>query len=476
MTGQTSGPPGPIAALALDELAGLLPDDRITSIPAVLDAYREDGTPYCHAGQPVALIRPTTTAEVSTFMAWADRNRIVVVPQGSRTGVVDGASAIDGCVLLSLERMDKILDINEEDMLAVVQPGVINSVLSQAVLERGLFYPPDPSSWETSSIGGNVATNAGGLACVKYGVTADFVRALEVVLADGRVTRTGHLGKKGVSGYDLTRLFVGSEGTLGIVTEITVTLLGKPGTAYTAVAFFGSDQEAFAAVCAIMRQPVTPSILEFMDKASMDTVSARQDYGFPEGANAMIIIQSDRGADALSDLNLFAAVAEEHGGSTIVAADEEESEILLAARRSLGKIQEEMGAYLSGDVSVTRSKLTELVARTREISARHDLVITCTGHAGDGNLHPTICFDPHDEEQVRKAHLALDEVTAVGLSLGGTISGEHGIGQLNVDWLPKEIGAIGLDVHRRLKAAFDPHWILNPGRVIRPPENSSAAS
>lgn len=451
---------------ALSHLFSLLPEDSITDNPAILATYGIDGTPDCQGGKAIALVRPATTEEVSITVAWANQNRVPIVPQGARTGLVDGASAIDGAILLSMERMNRILEINEEDMLAVVQPGVINAVLSREVLRRGMFYPPDPASWETSSIGGNVATDAGGLACVKYGVTGDFVRTLEVVLADGSILKTGHLGKKGVSGYDLTSLFVGSEGTLGVITEITVSLIGKPGEALAGVAFFPNDESAFAAVCEIMKLPNVPSCLEYMDSISLETVQREQDYGFPEDAKAMLLFQSDRGATTHTDLAAYAAAAERHGGSAVLADDEAESEMLFQARRSLGRVQGEMGAYLGGDVSVTRSQLTELVSRVREIADRTGLVITCSGHAGDGNLHPTVCFNAEDPEEKRLAYQALDEITAIGLELKGTISGEHGIGQLNVDWLPKEIGEVGLQVHQRIKAALDPNGIFNPGRVI----------
>ncbi|GLY65926.1 FAD-binding oxidoreductase [Amycolatopsis taiwanensis] len=448
----------------IDELDG----EFITTEPDVLAAYRYDQAGFCEAGKPAALARPRHTDDVVKVLRFAHEHRIPVVPQGARTGLAGGANAVDGAILLSLERMDQILDVDEINQTATVQPGVINSVLSRAVADQGLFYPPDPGSWESSTIGGNVATNAGGLCCVKYGVTSDFVRALEVVLADGRVLRTGHRTVKGVAGYDLARLFTGSEGTLGVITEVTVALRPLAEKPLTAIAFFTTSAAACTAVTEYLRGGRRPSVLEFMDKPSVDAVSAYRDLGFPEDVGAVLIAQSDRGAAAPEDLQAFADAARECGATeVIVASDQAEADLLIEARRLVGVAMERLGSRLVDDVCVPRSRLAELIEGIAAIAAEHEVLIPCCGHAGDGNIHPNVVFDAADPDSVRRGQAAFSAVMALGLRLGGTISGEHGVGTLKRSWLETELGEVGVSVHQAVKQAFDPRGILNPGKVIR---------
>ncbi|MGI5440508.1 FAD-binding oxidoreductase [Streptomyces shenzhenensis] len=444
-----------------------LPAEIVTTDPDVLESHARDNAPLCAHGTAAALLRPTSTAQVAAVLELASRHAIPVVPQGARSGLAGAANAVDGCWLLSLERMNAVLEVDPVDRIAVVQPGVLNARLSRAVAERGMFYPPDPSSWEFSTLGGNVATNAGGLCCVKYGVTADFVRGLEVVLADGRVLRTGRRTAKGVAGYDLTRLFCGSEGTLGVITEITLALRPAAREPLTAIAFFPGTAAACATVTACMASGVVPSMLELMDRPSMDIVRGYRDLGFPPDADAMLIVQSDSAPPASADLARFAEIARSHGGETVVADDPSESRLLLEARRSVGPATELLGAYLSDDVCVPLGRLVDLVDGVEKIAAEHSVLITCTGHAGDGNMHPTVVFDPRDATQVHRAERAFDAVMELGLALGGTITGEHGIGLLKAAWLEKELGPVSLAVHRDMKALFDPAGILNPGKVVR---------
>jgi glycolate oxidase len=446
--------------------------DFLTTDPDVLEAYRFDQAGFCSAGEPLALARPRKTAEVARVLRFAHQERIPVVPQGARTGLSGGANAVDGGILLSLERMDRILEVDEANHTATLEPGVINSVLSQAVADKGLFYPPDPGSWDISTIGGNVATNAGGLCCVKYGVTSDFVRALEVVLADGRVLRTGRRTAKGVAGYDLVRLFVGSEGTLGVVTEVTVALRPAAEKPLTAVAFFATARAACTTVSEYLGTGRRPSILEFMDKPSVDAVSAYRHLGFPGDVEGVLLVQSDRGGAAPDDLEAFAKVARSLGATDVlVATDPAEADLLIEARRLVGIATEQLGDRLVDDVCVPRSRLADFVDGVAAIAHEYAVAIPCTGHAGDGNMHPNVIFDGGDPDSVRRGRAAFDAIMALGLRLGGTITGEHGIGTLKQAWLETELGEVGVSVHRSVKQAFDPLGILNPGKVVRLGQN-----
>jgi glycolate oxidase len=441
----------------------------ITTDPDVLEAYRFDLAPFSEAGKPAALARPRETAEVAQVLRFAYEHRIPVVPQGARTGLAGGANAVDGAILLSLERMDRILGIDEVNHTATVQPGVINSALSRAVAGKGLFYPPDPGSWESSTIGGNVATNAGGLCCVKYGVTGNFVRALEVVLADGRVMRTGRTTAKGVAGYDLVHLFTGSEGTLGVITEVTVGLLPLTEKPLTAIAFFATPAAACATVTGYLGSGRRPCLLEFLDKPTVEAVSAYRDLGFPDDIGAVLIAQSDRGPAAPADLQAFAETARRCGATeVIVASDEAEAGLLIEARRLVGAALARLGTGLVDDVCVPRSRLIDLVEGIAAIAGKHGVQIPCCAHAGDGNFHPYVLFDAGDPDSVRRGQAAFSDIMELGLRLGGTITGEHGVGTLKRPWLETELGEVGVAVHQAVKQALDPRGILNPGKVVRP--------
>ncbi|GAA4615607.1 FAD-binding oxidoreductase [Saccharopolyspora hordei] len=449
-------------------LRELLPDGRVFDDADVLEAHSRDRAGFCPAGAPAALVRPRSTDEVATTLAWAHRNRVPVVPQGARSGLSGAANAVDGCVLLSLEKMDRILDIDVSEQVAVVQPGVVNGVLAAKVAEHGLFYPPDPGSRSVSTIGGNVATNAGGMCCVKYGVTGDFVRGLEVVLADGRVMRTGRRTAKGVAGYDLTHLIVGSEGTLGVVTEVTVALRPAAAQPLTAVAFFPTIADAARTVDGYLGQGYRPSVLEFMDRPTVNAVQKIADLGFPDGMEGMLLVQSDRGDAAPADLAAFEEVARTHRASEVVVADDPaEGELLMAARRLVGDAHEQLGlTVMVDDVCVPRRRLVDLVEGLARIADQYQVQVLCAGHAGDGNMHPVVAFDSGDEAETARAHQAFDAIMALGLELGGTITGEHGVGHLKRRWLGEELDEAALSTQRAIKAALDPHGILNPGRVL----------
>jgi glycolate oxidase len=364
--------------------------------------------------------------------------------------------------------MDQVLHVDVVNRYVVTQPGVMNATLSRRVAEDGLFYPPDPSSWEFCSIGGNLATNSGGLCCVKYGVTTDYVMALEVVLADGQVLRTGRRTVKGVAGYDLVRLFVGSEGTLGVITEATLSLRAATAAPQTVAATFSDPHQAAVAVAAVVAGPVVPSLLEFMDRTSVQAVNETFRLGFGPEVGALVLAQSDAAAtQAKEDVDVLAALLGSAGAQdVVVAADPAEGELLLAARRHVLTAFEGLGATLIDDVCVPRDRLSDLVDGVDRLARAAELTVGLVGHAGDGNFHPCVVFDPADAGQATRAQQLFEDIMVVGLELGGTITGEHGIGTLKRDLLRREVGEVSMQVQRSLKQALDPLGILNPGKVV----------
>jgi len=450
---------------AIDELAAALPAGRVISDADAVEAYRRDEARLVEAGHPLGVVLASHLDDVVETMRWATRHRVPVVARGAGTGLAGGAAATDGCVVLSLARMNAILTVNADDQLAVVEPGVINADLQKAAHAVGLMFAPDPASFETSTIGGNIATNAGGLRCVKYGVTRESVLGLQVVLADGRVLTTGHRTVKGVAGYDLTALFVGSEGTLGIVTQATVKLRPRPSTdPVTVVGVFASLPAAGAAVNDVMRAGLQPSLLELMDNTTIRAVEDWKHAGLDTNAAAMLIAQVDVDAPREPALAIEKAFTDAGATYTTVSSDAIEAAELLGVRRMTHWAIERLGLILTEDVAVPRSKLAQMLQRIEDIAREHDVVIATVGHAGDGNLHPSIVVDSD------RAWPAAEAVYTAALEFGGTITGEHGVGSLKRDWLPAELGDVGLQVHRSVKAAFDPLNILNPGKVLQIPE------
>ena len=457
-----------MSEVVLSALESAVPGDCIVTDPDVMESYRLDRAMFCEAGMPLAVVLPRETEHVSAILRIASEHRIPVVPQGARSGLSGAANAIDGGLVVSLERMTRIETIDAANRYVVTQPGVMNAELSRAVESEGLFYPPDPSSWEFCSIGGNLSTNSGGLCCVKYGVTTDYVLALEVVLASGEVLRTGRRTVKGVAGYDLTKLFVGSEGTLGIITEATLRLRSGAQRPETLAATFDDPERAADGISAVVGTGIVPSLLEFMDRTSVHAVNDAFKLGFDPEVGAVVIAQSDAGgAHGREEIDQVAKVLADCGATQVVVADDPaEGELLLKARREVLTCFEALGTTLIDDVCVPRDALTELVKGIDAISAEQDLVIGVVGHAGDGNFHPTVVFDGQDENESRRAKQAFDDVMTLGLDLGGTITGEHGVGVLKRDLLAREVGDLGLRVHRDIKRALDPHDILNPGKVF----------
>ncbi|RVW09484.1 FAD-binding protein [Prescottella agglutinans] len=452
--------------MSLTALADALGSSRLVTDPDVMDAYTRDEAHLATPGRPLAVLIADSAEDVVAAMKWATAHRVPVVPRGAGSGLAGGATAIDGCLVVSTAAMRTIVELNAADQLAVVQAGVVNADLDGAAAEHGLMYAPDPSSYQISTIGGNIATNAGGLRCVKYGVTRDSVLGLEVVLADGRILRTGHRTVKGVAGYDLTGLLVGSEGTLGIVTSATVRLRPRPPREpATIVGSFGSLRAAADAVAAVVRAGIGPSLLELIDRATLAAIDEWKRIGLEPGTEAMLIAQAD-GPDADEAATAIERHFTEAGADFVaVSRDPAESAQLLEIRRLAYPAAERLGQCLVEDVGVPRSRLPEMVESIEEISRRHAVTVMTVAHAGDGNVHPTFVFDRLADGSVPDAvWTAADEVFRRALDLGGTLTGEHGVGVLKRRWMALEVGEAGLDIHHAVKAAFDPLGLMNPGK------------
>jgi glycolate oxidase len=461
--------PAALAAL-LDELRAELPGLRVLTDTLDREAFRLDETAYLPAGLPGAVVFPGGTTEVSTILRLASQHRVAVVPRGAGTGLSGGAAGIEGAVTIVLTRMNRIVEIDAGNLCVVTQPGVINADLKAAVAREGLFYPPDPASYETCSIGGNLGTNAGGLCCVKYGQTRDWVLGLEVVLADGTVIRTGGKTVKDTAGYSLTHLFVGSQGTLGIITEATLRLRPLPGPRATLLAFFASVGAAGEAVAAMTRVGLVPVTLELMDRETIVAVDDAHALGLDREAASMLLVESDApGAAAAAEMDAAEAASIAAGATSIVrAADPTEADWLRQARRLALRALETQGTVRMEDVGVPRSRVPELLAGIERITAAHGVRCATFGHAGDGNLHPNLIFDRDDPEAERLTEVVRDEIFRLALDLGGTVTAEHGIGSARREWLPIQRGEGAVAAMRAIKGALDPLGILNPGRVLEP--------
>jgi glycolate oxidase len=417
---------------------------------------------------PDLVVLPLATEEVSAALEIAHRERIPVVARGAASGLSGGAVPVPGGICLSLTRMNHILEINPDELVARVQPGVVNMDLQDALAEYGLFFPPDPASWYMSTLGGNVAENAGGPRCLKYGVTKDYVLGLEVVLADGRVMRTGGRTIKNVAGYDLTSLFVGSEGTLGVVTEITVKLLPKPPARATVMGVFDRIEQACAAVNRVITSGVLPLTTEIMDGNSIQAVQSQQDYGLPSGVDAILLIDVEGFPEALIRESDIVAEACRAAGAREVrrAQDEQEAEKLWAGRRAISAALSNLGDKLGEDIAVPRSQIPDMVKRIRAIGHKYDLRTPIFGHIGDGNLHPYLICDRTDPDMMQRVRQAAGEIFAAAIDLGGTLTGEHGIGLAKRDYLKRGLDPLARAQMLALKRLFDPHNILNPGKVF----------
>ncbi len=457
-------------AKILSELCEAVGCGRVSTAPEDLVAYAYDGT-WAEA-LPDVVAHPETTEQVAAILQLAHAHRTPVVPRGSGTGLAGGSLPVEGSICLNLARMNRIIEISAADTLAVTQPGVITFDLQKAVEKFNLFYPPDPASVYQCSIGGNVATNAGGPRCLKYGVTGDYVLGLEVVLAGGHVMRLGGRTIKDVAGYNLKQLFIGSEGTLGVVTEITVRLIPRPAAQRTALAAFPRLADACVAVGAILQAGIVPLVTELMDQGTTRAVEEFKHLGLPTDVEALLLVAVD-GDESLVEREIaeVAGVLNKSGAREVRHAQSAgESEELWEARRSISPAIARLARNKLGeDITVPRSKIPEMVARLREIARANDLSIVVYGHIGDGDLHPTILCDRRDAGMMRRVEKAAGDVLEASVGLGGTLTGEHGIGIFKRDHMTMGVNAAALRWMQSIKSLFDPHGIMNPGKKIPAP-------
>ncbi|MDV2979532.1 UNVERIFIED_CONTAM: FAD-linked oxidase C-terminal domain-containing protein [Actinomycetes bacterium ARC8] len=452
----------------VDELERILAPGQVDAGEVALRRYAVDQAPVIDFQLPLAVVFPESVADVQAVVRACAGTGVAIVARGAGTGVSGGAHATKNCIVLSLERMDRILALNPDDETAVVEPGVVNAVLNDAAAAHGLMYAPDPASFRTSTIGGNVATNAGGLRCAKYGVTRDSVLAVDVVLADGSLIHTGHQTFKGVAGYDLTGLFVGSEGTLGIVVGVTVRLKYLPRDVHTVAAFYPDFRQAAAGVLAVGRARVQPAIMELLDGGTLAQLDDIHGSDLTARGRSLLLIQTDGfGAAAEAQVVRDVLLA---GGAAVSTEASEEAERLVELRRHSRGVEVDDEYRVGEDVAVPRSRLVDYVAALDAMASDHGVHLKVVAHAGDGNLHPTFWIDRTggsvDAVALERLHRVLDESITAALAMGGTITGEHGVGQYKLRWLGQEQPEPVREIQRRIKELFDPEGILNPGKAI----------
>jgi glycolate oxidase len=461
-----------IASDVLIEALGRgLPQDRLVVDPDVLDAISHDDAEWAPAGPAAVGVRARSEAEVQHVVRTCAGLGVPVVPRGAGTGLSGGANAVGGCVILDLSPMNQILEIDQDNLLAVVQPGVINADLKAAAAEVGLWYPPDPASAPWSTIGGNVATNAGGLCCLKYGVTRDYVLGLRAVVggpvAYGEAVRLGRRTNKGVAGLDLVSLFVGSEGTLGVVTEVTLRLRpARAGVPRTVVGAFADLVTSGEAVAQITRRGLTPAALELLDRTCLEAVEDWKHLGIEADANALLLARVDTPGDsgAAEAADVAAAMRDSGALWAEQSTDDAEAEALFEARRLAYPALERLGPVLTEDVCVPRSRVPAMLERVNQIGARHGLRIATIAHAGDGNLHPLLVTPAGDDGARLEAQAAFEELLDAAIALGGTVTGEHGVGILKRDGMRRELDPGSIALQSAVRRALDPREIFNPGK------------
>jgi len=448
---------------ALIEIAG---EENYTNSLIDMVSFSYDASEHSH--RPTCAVWAETADQVSEILKLSNREKIPVIPRGAGTGLSGMAVPIEGGIILDLSRMNSIVKISIEDRLAIVQPGVVYVDLEKALAPFGFFFPPDPASGKVSTLGGNVATNAGGLKGAKYGTTRDYVLGLQVVLPDGRIMRTGSKAMKSVSGYDLTRLFVGSEGTLGVVTEITLKINPKPTATSTALATFDSLEDAGRAINQIMHSGIVPSALEILGRETIAAINQNTDLNLPE-VDAMLLAETDGYTQEETDYQIEKIIQnfkENNAKEVKQAKTDKEVEDLWAARKSAYAVLARIKThFVLEDVTVPMTNIAKLLKGIEAISKRYDLQIATFGHAGDGNLHPQILYDGYDPEQVRRMEEASADLFKLAIDLDGTLTGEHGIGLAKAPYMTLEHDQVAMDVMRHIKKMFDPNNILNPGKM-----------
>jgi glycolate oxidase len=450
---------------ALEQLVATL-GDAVRTDPVTCENYRFDWSRDPTAGVPIAVVRPANAGQVQTTIRWAAEHRVPVVPRGAGSGLSGGSSAVSGGIVVSLERM-RAIEIDLAARVAVAEPGAFNAEVKAAAAQQGLWYPPDPSSYEICSIGGNIATNAGGLCCVKYGVTTDYVLGLDVVLADGTLITLGGKRIKDVAGLSLVKLFIGSGGTLGIITRVILRLIPAQGPRSTLVAYFPTVQAAADTVVTI-GQTLRASMMELMDQTSINAVEDYRSMGLDRSAGAMLIAQSDApGAASAAEIEIMEAACTTAGAKEVfITTDPDEGELFVAARRTAFPAIEARGSILLEDVGVPVPALPQLLSGIAAVAERHTVEIPVVAHAGDGNTHPIVVFDRGDPAAQQRAYLAFNEIMELAIQLGGTITGEHGVGRAKKAALPAQLGPDVMALSHKIKNALDPLGILNPGAIL----------
>lgn len=452
----------------ISQLEKIIGKRGVLTTPEDLAVYSYDGTfEECN---PDVVVLPESTTQVSEIIKLAGRESIPIVTRGMASGLAAASVPFSGGIVLVMTRMDKVVELDLENATIQVEAGIVTADMQSHVEKHGLFYPPDPSSIRHSTIGGNIACNAGGPRCLKYGVTGDYVLGLTVVLADGQILKTGGKVIKDVVGYDLKSLFTGSEGTLGIITEALLRLTAKPKFARTALVEFGSIEDASKTVNEILLAGIVPATLELMDQTAINCIEQAMHLGLPTDVAAFLLIESDGVdlANTIQEIEEIAKICEKTGATKVtVAKDETERANLWKARRSISPSLARLAPNKLGeDITVPRSAIPEAVKRLKAISEKFGLPIVIFGHAGDGNLHPNILFDKRDLEQMKKVEQMVAEEFSVALELGGTLSGEHGVGTLKRPYMQKALGDVSVEIQKKIKQVLDPQNILNPGKVL----------
>jgi len=458
----------PLPKAIADGLSGIVGAASVLTEPEDVIPYGFDGTAALRQ-TPAAVVFPKTTEDVSRCVQFAVAQSLPIVTRGSGTGLSGGAVPTRDSLVLCLTHMNRILDIDARNLVLRTQPGVTTLAIDEAAARHGLFYPPDPGSMRISSIGGNVAENSGGLRGLKYGVTRDYVMALEVVLPDGRVARFGSACVKDVAGYSMKDLFVGSEGTLGIITEILLKLVPRPLARRTMLALYDRIEDAAETVSAIIAAKIIPCTLEFLDQTTASCVEDYAHVGLPTDCAAVLLMETDGHPAAVADeADQMMAIARGHGARDVrLATDEAEALALAAARRNaFSALARRRPTTILEDFTVPRSELAKMVTFIAETAREAGLEVGTFGHMGDGNLHPTFLTDERDADEMRRVHRALDLIAKKTLELGGTITGEHGVGLAKKEWLRLQMGDSSFEVMKQIKKVLDPAGLLNPGKIF----------
>jgi glycolate oxidase len=457
--------PDPAVLARLREIVGA---ENVLTSPEDTIPYGFDGTAALK-GPVGVVVLPGSTQEISEVVKLAAARGLAIVTRGSGTGLSGGSVPSAGCIVLCLTRLDKILSVDAANLTVRAQCGAITAAIDAAANKHGLFYPPDPGSMKISTIGGNVAENSGGLRGLKYGVTRDYVMGLEVVLPDGRIARFGNACVKDVAGYSMKDLFIGSEGTLGIITEVLLKVLPRPAARRTMLASFDRMEDAAQTVSDIIAAKIIPCTLEFLDRMTIGCVEDYAKIGLPRDCEALLLMETDGHPAAVAEeAEQMLALARARGARDVrVARDDAEALQLASARRSaFSALARVRPTTILEDVTVPRDKLAEMVAFVAEVAKKHKLLVGTFGHMGDGNLHPTFLTDERNTEEMARVHEALEDIVTKTLALGGTITGEHGVGLAKKAWLRRQVGENSHDLMREIKRAWDPQNLLNPGKIF----------